>query len=127
MRNFIISLICIMFVFSAWLGFSSFSSYCSQQCISHAGKLISVYISSEDWDGASSQMDLLMESWDDYKKVAYFFLDAREINEIESALNKTSLYIEAHDISNSNGEISYLTEKIRYLHQSDLLLLHNIF
>ena len=126
MRNFVISLVCIIVIICVWACFTSYSSRLSSECISYADALVNEAIQEGDWTAAETIYSNMLDSWDRYKDIAYFFLDARDINEIDCILGKILLYMEAEDVSNSNGEISYLKNKIAAFHQSDTLRLRNI-
>ena len=127
MRNFIISLISILLVLCLWAGFSIYSSNMSESLQSQCQQLITASINKGDWASAEKDYNKLSEMWHDYRKTASVFLDSKDINEIDSTMDKAHLYMLAEDISNSSGEFSYLKDKFRFLHQNDTVTITNIF
>lgn len=126
MRNFIISLISLLIILCLWTGFSHYSSETTRELQTQTHKLIaSIY--NEDWVPAEKDYRQLLQIWDNYKKTASIFLDGKDLNEIDSTLDKAHLYMEAEDVSNSSGEFSYLKDKFRFLYTNDSLSLSNIF
>lgn len=127
MRNFIISLISLLIILCLWAGFSHYSSETTKILQGQAHKLIVSSINKEDWISAEKDYKQLLQTWNSYKKTASIFLDARDINEIDSTLDKAHLYMEAEDVSNSSGEFSYLKDKFKFLYTNDSISLSNIF
>lgn len=127
MRNFVISLICLCVLLGIWGCFSVYSSRISEEMQLQSEVLIEEAIKQSDWNAAEEDFRKLSAMWDEYKIPASFFIDLKDINEIDCTLSKAHLYIEAEDISNSSGEISYLKDKFKLLHRNDSLLLTNIF
>ena len=127
MRNFIVSMISLLIVISLWAGFSVYSGKMTEALQTQSQKLITSSISREDWASAEADYRQLSELWHRYKKTASIFLDAKDINEIDSTMDKAYLYMEAQDVSNSTGEFSYLKDKFRFLYQNDTLSLSNVF
>ena len=127
MRNFIISMISILIVLCLWTGFTIYSASKSQALQAQAQLLITSSINKGNWISAEKDYIKLTEMWHDYRKVASIFLDAKDINEIDSTMDKAYLYMQAKDISNSSGEFSYLKDKFRFLHQNDTVTFTNIF
>lgn len=127
MRNFIISLVSILLILCLWAGFSIYSAKMSDALQAQSQHLITSSINKGDWTSAESDYNKLRETWDEYRKAASVFLDSKDINEIDSTMDKAYLYMQAEDISNSSGEFSYLKDKFKFLHQNDSVSLANIF
>ena len=127
MRNFIVSLFSLLIILCLWGSFSLYSEKVTGDLQAQSQTLINTSISSEDWDSAETDYRQLSETWHKYKRTASFFLDAKDINEIDSTMDKAYLYMKAKDVSNSTAEFSYLKEKFRFMYQNDTLSLHNIF
>lgn len=127
MRNFIVSMISLLIVISLWVGFSVYSGKMTDALQTQSQKLITSSISREDWASAETDYRQLSELWHRYKKTASIFLDAKDINEIDSTMDKAYLYMKAQDVSNSTGEFSYLKDKFQFLYQNDTLSFSNVF
>jgi hypothetical protein len=54
-------------------------------------------------------------------------LDTATINEIDYALARSIKFIQAEDISNSNGELNAVIEQFSFLTENQNLSLQNIF
>ena len=127
MRNFIISLICTLAVLAAWGGFHSYSAEMTDDLQAKSNELIFSSIEKEDWISAEEDYMELSQLWHRYRRPASVFLDARDINEIDSIMDKAYLYMKAEDVSNSSGEFCYLKDKFKALSESDTVSLANIF
>ena len=127
MRNFIVSLIAILIVLCVWTCFSIYSSGMSDKLQAQTAQLVTASINKGDWVSAEKEYRQLYGMWKQYRKAASVFLDSRDINEIDSTMDKAYLYMQAEDISNSSGEFSYLGDKFKFLHQNDTVTFANIF
>jgi len=127
MRNFIISLVCLMIMLFSWTAFSIYSSKMTNTLQVQSHHLIYSSIEKGDWTSAYNDYNKLSETWHKYKKAAAIFLDSKDINEIDSTMDKAYLYMKAEDISNSSGEFSYLKDKFKFIHQNDSITFTNIF
>lgn len=127
MRNFIISLICLLVTLCSWTAFSVYSAKTTDVLQAQSHHLVYSSINNGDWTSAEKDYLRLSKTWNKYKSAAVFFLDSREINEIECTMDKAYLYMKAQDISNSSGEFSSLKDKFKFLHQNDSVTLSNIF
>ena len=127
MRNFIASLIAILIVLCVWIGFSVYSSGMSDSLQAQTAQLVTSSINKGDWISAEKDYQQLSAMWNEYRKAASVFLDSKDINEIDSTMDKAYLYMQAEDISNSSGEFSYLKDKFKFLHQNDTVTFANIF
>lgn len=127
MRNFIVSLICLVIILCLWCGFSLYSKNTTNALQSQTQTLITDSINRQDWESAEREYVHLLKTWEQYKKYASIFLDSKDINEIDSTLDKAHLYMKAEDVSNSTGEFSYLRDKFSFLYKNDSLSFSNIF
>lgn len=127
MRNFLISLICLLIVLLLWTGFFMYSHKMSTLLQTQSDTLVYGAINKGDWESASADYATLLRTWHQYRITASLFLDAKDINEIDSTMDKAHLYMKAHDISNSSGEFSYLKDKFKFIHQNETPNLSNIF
>lgn len=127
MRNFIISLISLLIILCLWSGFSFYSKETTDSLQKQSHKLIVSSIRNEDWRAAEIDYRKLSRMWHKYRKTAVIFLDSKDINEIDSTMDKAHLYMQAKDVSNSTGEFSYLKDKFGFLYQNDKVSIANIF
>lgn len=127
MRNFIVALISLLIILSAWAVFSLYSEKLTSDLQEQSHKLITTSISNQDWVSAEVDYRQLSEMWQKYKRTASIFLDAKDINEIDSTMDKAYLYMQAKDVSNSTGEFSYLKDKFNFLYKNDTVSFANIF
>lgn len=127
MRNFIVSSICLMAVIAIWACFTVYASSNTDYFEESLDTLIYEYVNEEKWDHARTHFDDLQNDWNDYKRVASFFLDAGSINHIDSTFKKVYFYISADDKSNSSGELAYLKGLFTALNRNEALTLENIF
>lgn len=127
MRNFIISMFCLLAVVAAWTCFDIYASDKTDLYESELNTLIEEYVDKENWDEAYKKFDDIQNDWNRYKKTASFFLDANDLNHIDSTFKKTHYYISADDRSNSSGELAYLIGLFKALDKNEEITLGNVF
>lgn len=127
MRNFIVSLICLLAMVAIWTGFTCYASVKTDYYENSLEVLIVDYVNKEKWDESMALFDEIQDDWNIYKHTASFFLDTSSINHIDSTFKKVRFYIEADDRSNSSGELAYLKGLFTALEKNESLTLQNIF
>ena len=127
MKDFIISFLVVAVLTGCWLFFDSFSKIEVTAMADTIENTIIPYVESESWPDAQSALKKLNEEWHSYRRIAHLFLDAENINEIDSQLARTIEYTQAADVSNTSGELNSIADQLRLLHSREKITLGNIF
>lgn len=127
MRDLIISIICLLILIIPCALFQNFSENTTDKYDSILNHKLIPAIERGDWDTAEREFDYIAKDWDKYKKISAYFLDNRDINEVNGTIDKTYYYVKMHDASNASGEAAALNTSLKFLHQSEKPLLGNLF
>lgn len=126
MRDLIISAVAVVLLISIWL---IFFSYSESQIVSFTDTVENRLIpmaEAGDWDSCASAAKDLNTRWEQYKKSAFLFLNTDDLSDIDCSLAKTIKYIDAHDLSNSSGELMTLHRQLSYLSLNEKINAANV-
>lgn len=126
MRNFIVSILCLILLLGIW---TIFDSYSNQKIHNYQYQLEENILSSvenREWDQALSDFQALSRDWHQYKKKAAFFLDTSAINDADYSIARAKYYIKEKDASNASGELACLKEQLTFLHYNETIAPGNI-
>lgn len=126
MRSLWISILSLSLLIGSWGVFYHFSDQKLSAMIDVCSDKVMPAILAGDWDKAEEAFGRQYDNWHDYKKYALFFSDTLIINDTDTTMAKTFMYIHARDDSNSSGELLALAEQMRYLQNSEKPLIKNI-
>lgn len=127
MRSLIVSTLCVLAIFIAWMFFSNFADETLHELMSMTEDDLIVSVVAEDWEKSEDNMELFSDKWHEYKTIYSFFLNAADINNTDYSIARCTQYIKAEDISNSAGELACVKEQLKFLHLKETLRLENIF
>lgn len=127
MRNFIISFVCLACIIVIWYGFHFYSHHQTDFLQQKIDTVITEHIADNNWFEAEKDIRHVSQNWEDFKKIASYFLDEESLDDVDCAIKQTYYYILERDHTASIGELSYLKERITLLHQTEELTLENIF
>lgn len=127
MRNLLISIVCLLALLIPCSIFHSYSQSSIDEYSSIIDKKLIPAIERGDWDTAEREFDYIADDWNSYRKLALYFLDNSDLNQVNGTLVQTYYYIKMHDDSNASGEAAYLNTSLRYLHESERTVMGNLF
>ncbi len=127
MKHLLISLSIVLIMISSWVCFDIYSVQEINKINNNINVKLISSIENEQWDTSLNLMKESHEMWLDYRKIAMMFLENDSIREIDMAMSKVTEYIKAEDVSNSSGELSYISQLLSAIDQQERLTMANIF
>lgn len=127
MRDFIISIICMLSIIIPWSFYDRYSLDTVKNYKTSISQEIIPAIEKGDWDTAEKRFSFIAKDWDKYKKISAYFIDTNSVNEVDSYVSKAYYYIKLHDRSNASAEAAFLKYRFDFLHENELPNMGNIF
>jgi len=93
----------------------------------HEIKNLESDISGGDWDGAANTVKLMQQDWDQHKQWWAVFIDHQEIDNIDTALARATIYIKAREKALAGGELAVLKLMLEHIPEKERINLKNIF
>lgn len=84
-------------------------------------------ISKGNWSLASENLNVFIEKWKKNKKLYGLFIDEGAVIQVDYACARAEMYLETQTEALSKGEMAFLKEHLRILHENELVNLENIF
>lgn len=126
MRNLIISFTILLVMIITWSVFFNHASDSFKALSDEITTETVAAVEKEDWKGAMDSFDKIKDKWKKYHITSMFFLENEEIIEVDLCIAKSHEYISAHDVSNSAGELKYLSKQLSIMAEKEELSWHNI-
>ncbi|MEE0772716.1 MAG: DUF4363 family protein [Anaerovoracaceae bacterium] len=127
MKNLIVAVACLLVLAIPWLLYEDYSTSQIREYSASIEEDIIPAIKSGDWDAAKKHYDIFYESWESFKSLSEFFLDADSVNRAGEMVVKTKEYIATRDASNAAAGSAELMHMMKYLHENEKLSIGNIF
>lgn len=127
MKMVVISLSVLLLLLGIWIWFyygsvNPVTSYYWE----NLGKL-SDTIKKEDWETAKKDMSEYFDKWFEISKLWIYFINQKDIDNIDSSIRKLSVYIENEDKILAQAELEHLTVMFYVVDQNECLSIENIF
>ena len=127
MKMVVISLSVLLLLLGIWIWFyygsvNPVTSYYWE----NLGKL-SDTIKKEDWETAKKDMYEYFDKWFEISKLWIYFINQKDIDNIDSSIRKLSVYIENEDKILAQAELEHLTVMFYVVDQNECLSIENIF
>jgi len=127
MRMVVISFIIFVLVIFIWVWFHFTSvevvtSYYWENLID-----LSNFIYVDDWDKAENEMREYTERWEETRKLWIYFLNQKDINNIDASFKKLDVYIRNFDKTMAQAELEQLRMLFNVIKEQECLSLDNIF
>lgn len=126
MKNLIVAIICILALLVPWELYDMYSTEITEDYCTALEDEIIPAIENGDWPKAQAAYDTIYSSWNKYKDVSDFFLNAQAINETGNLINKTLFHITMEDSSNAASSAAQLSNMLKYLHENEMASAGNI-
>lgn len=120
----IVVLLAVIFAFSAYA--SNLLATTSQDLESHVAK-IEEHIKAEDWEKIDTPLESVEKQWKKTSRTWAILIDHFEIDNIDAALSRMSMFIEAKDRGPALAEAGILRQYIRHIPEKESMRLINIF
>ena len=88
---------------------------------------LSDIVGREDWETAKKNMDIYFDKWDEVKKLWIFFINQRDIDNINSSMQQLYTYLRNQDKILAQAELEHLMVLFYIIDENECLSLENIF
>jgi hypothetical protein len=127
MRMVVISFIVFLLIIFTWIWFHFTSielvtTYFGENLIE-----LSNAVDVDDWDKAEKDMILYTEKWEDARKLWIYFLNQKDINNIDASFRKLEVYLRNFDKTMAQAELEQLRVLFNVIKEQECLSLDNIF
>lgn len=127
MRMVVISLIILLAMIGIWAWFyygsvSPVTTYYRDNL-----SALTEIVKNEDWGRAREDIKKHTDKWYQVKKMWMFFINQRDIDNIDSSLRHLNIYIENEDKILAQAELEHLMVLFNVIDENECLTLENIF
>ena len=126
MKDLIVSTISVALLIGAWFMFYSYSENQINKFTYEIESVIIPLVEEELWDDSNLHIDTLVNQWNRYRTFCLLFLDNDTVNEIDYSMARSVEYIQAKDVSNSSGELSSISRRLRFIVSNEEVSIVNI-
>ncbi len=127
MRMVVISFIilCLMIGIWAWFYYGSVGPVTSYYWDSLT-ELTNI-VRNEDWETVKKDMALYTDKWYEAKKIWTFFVNQRDLDNIDSSIRQLNIYIENEEKVLAQAELEHLIVLFYIIDENECITLENIF
>lgn len=127
MRMFVISLCILLALVGLWVWFY----YTSVEPVTNyywesLSDLLDI-IDNGDWETAKKDILLYYNEWDDVRSLWIYFLNQRDIDNIDSSIRRLYIFIKNEDKTLAQAELEHLIILFNVIDENESLTLENIF
>ena len=127
MKDLIVSTLILTSLLAGWLLFLTYADGQSRSFQAELENTIIPAVQSENWEESSLMIQDFSKEWHKFRRISLYFLNTDTINDIDYGLARSIQFIQARDVSNSNGELNAVIEQFSFLTGNQKLTLQNIF
>lgn len=84
-------------------------------------------VRNEDWETVKNNMSLYTDKWYETKKLWTFFINQKDLDNIDSSIRQLNVYIEHEDKILAQAELEHLIVLFYIIDENECLTLENIF
>lgn len=127
MRMVVISFIVFLLIIFAWAWFHFTSieivtTYFWENLIE-----LSNAVDVDDWDKAEKDMIVYTEKWEEARQLWIYFLNQKDINNIDASFRKLEVYLRNFDKTKAQAELEQLRVFFNVIKEQECLSLDNVF
>ena len=127
MRMLVISIIILMLMIGAWAWFyygsvDPVTTYYWDN-LTHLSDLVR----NENWERAKEDISTYTDKWYEVKKTWVFFLNQKDLDNIDSSLRQLNIYIENEEKTLAQAELEHLIVLFYVVDENESLTIENIF
>ena len=127
MRMLVISLIFLLLMIGVWMWYHFTSIEPMTQFYQEALRDLSEIIKDEQWKKAEEDMQEYIDRWEEVKNVWIYFIDQKDIDNIESSMRKVNVYIKNEDKVNAQAELEHIMVLFNIIKENECLTMENLF
>ena len=127
MRMVVISLIILLLMIGIWAWFYYVSVDPATTYYWDSLIKLSDIVRNEDWETAKRDISIYTDKWYEVKKIWVFFLNQRDIDNIDSSIRQLNIYIENEEKILAQAELEHLIVLFYVIDENECLTIENIF
>ena len=127
MRMVVISLIILLIMIGIWAWFYYGSVDPVTTYYWDNLSTLAEIVKNEDWERAKEDIKIYTDKWYEIKKTWIFFLNQRDLDNIDSSLRQLNIYIENEEKILAQAELEHLIVLFYVIDENESLTLENIF
>lgn len=127
MRMVVISLIILLLMMGIWAWFYYGSVNPVTTYYWDNLEYLSSIVKNEDWETAKKVISIYADKWHEVKKTWVFFLNQRDLDNIDSSIRQLNIYIENEEKILAQAELEHLVVLFYVIDENESLTLENIF
>ena len=127
MRMVVISLIILLLLTGIWAWFYYASVDTATTYYWDNLSRLSDTVRSEDWETARKDISIYTDKWYEVKKIWVFFLNQRDLDNIDSSIRQLNIYIENEEKILAQAELEHLIVLFYVIDENECLTIENIF
>jgi len=127
MRMVVISLIILLLLTGIWAWFYYASVDPATTYYWDNLSRLSDTVRSEDWETARKDISIYTDKWYEVKKIWVFFLNQRDLDNIDSSIRQLNIYIENEEKILAQAELEHLIVLFYVIDENECLTIENIF
>lgn len=127
MRMVVISLIILLLMMGIWAWFYYGSVNPVTTYYWDNLEYLSSIVKNEDWETAKKDISIYTDKWHEVKKTWVFFLNQRDLDNIDSSIRQLNIYIENEEKILAQAELEHLVVLFYVIDENESLTLENIF
>ncbi len=127
MKMLIISLVFLILMIGIWIWYH-FTSIEPMTSYYNEGlnDLLNV-IEYEQWDKANEDIITYIDKWEEAKNIWIYFIDQKDLDNIESSMKKVNVYIRNKDKIHAQAELEHMMVLFNIIKENECLNIENIF
>lgn len=127
MRMVIISFIVLLLMIGLWIWFyygsvDPITTY-YWDSLTH----LTDVVRNEDWETAKKDISIYTDKWYEVKKLWVFFLNQKDLDNIDSSIRQLNIYIENEEKILAQAELEHLIVLFYVIDENECLTIENIF
>jgi hypothetical protein len=127
MRMVVISLIILLLLTGIWAWFYYASVAPATTYYWDNLAHLSDIVRNEDWETARKDISIHTDKWYEIKKTWVFFINQRDLDNIDSSIRQLSVYIENEEKVLAQAELEHLIVLFYIVDENECLTIENIF
>ncbi len=127
MRMLVISIIILMLMIGAWAWFYYGSVDPVTTYYWDNLTYLSDLVRNENWERAKEDISTYTDKWYEVKKTWVFFLNQKDLDNIDSSLRQLNIYIENEEKTLAQAELEHLIVLFYVVDENECLTIENIF
>lgn len=127
MRMVVISLIILLLLTGIWAWFYYASVDPTTTYYWDNLSQLSDTVRNEDWETAKKDISIYTDKWYEVKKIWVFFLNQRDLDNIDSSIRQLNIYIENEEKILAQAELEHLIVLFYVIDENECLTIENIF